>query len=103
MPNDAPSREADLTRSSLEVLLTDATTSGLGRFIPGTSALRFGAQLARHPSRPSANAAHTVRALAAVMAGRSDLVPSPRDRRYADVAWHANWFFSRFMLTHLTV
>jgi polyhydroxyalkanoate synthase subunit PhaC len=103
MPKDAPSPEADPTRSSLEVLLTDATTGGLGRLIPGTSALRFGAQLARHPSRPSANAAHTVRALAAVVAGRSDLAPSPRDRRYADVAWHANWLFSRFMLTHLTV
>jgi polyhydroxyalkanoate synthase subunit PhaC len=96
-------REAHLRRSSLEVLLTDATTSGLGRFIPGTSALRFGAQLARRPSRPRANAADTVRALAAVIAGRSDLAPSPRDRRYADVAWRGNWLFSRLMLAHLTL
>jgi polyhydroxyalkanoate synthase subunit PhaC len=98
-----PSHEADLARSSLEVLLTDATTSGLGRLMPGTSALRFGAHLAQHPRRPAANAADTVRALADVVAGQSELAPSRGDRRYADVAWQANWLFRRFMLTHLAL
>jgi polyhydroxyalkanoate synthase len=103
MSTGATARERDLARSSLEFLLTDAATRGLGRFLPGKSALRFGAQVARHPTRPGANAADTVRALAAVIAGRSDSAPPRGDRRYADVAWQANWLFRRLMLTHLTV
>ncbi len=67
---------------------------------PGTTA-KVAAGLARHPRAAAGRATHLTGDLAKIAAGRSDLRPAKRDRRFADAGWDGNWLLRRVLQTYL--
>ncbi len=85
----------------LDLLLADATTSPLRRFLPGMSGVRFGAALARRPRRVAGRTLGLAAEIAKVGVGRSELAPHEKDRRFADEAWEKNPLFKRTLQGYL--
>jgi polyhydroxyalkanoate synthase len=67
---------------------------------PGTTA-KVAAGLARHPRAAAGRATHLTGDLAKIAAGRSDLKPAKRDRRFADAGWNGNWLLRRVLQSYL--
>jgi polyhydroxyalkanoate synthase len=89
--------------AALDVLLTDAALDGRARFLTPGPAAGVAAGLARRPVRAARRVASLGTELARVAAGRSQLSPAGRDRRFADPAWESSWLFRRLLQTHLAV
>lgn len=87
----------------LDLLLADATSSPLRRFVPGMSGVRFTAGLARHPRRIAGRTLGLAGELAKVGLGRSELAPAEKDRRFADDAWAKNPLFRRTLQSYLAM
>jgi polyhydroxyalkanoate synthase subunit PhaC len=102
---DATTRRGpgDAAAAALDVLLTDAALEGRPRFLTPGPAVRVGAGLARRPVRTARRAASLGAELTRVAAGRSQLRPGRRDRRFADRGWETSWLFRRLLQTHLAV
>ncbi len=102
---DAARDEADEYSTELstplDLLLADATSSPLRRFLPGMSGVRFASSLARRPQRVLGRAMGLGAELARVGFGRSDLEPHPKDRRFSEEAWAHNPFYKRTMQGYL--
>src|ERR1700685_3926166 len=94
--------EAAESASALDLLLSDAALGTLRRFRPDSSMIRFGLSLARRPRTVAPGAVTAGVQAARIAAGRSDLAPAARDRRFADPAWESNPFLKRFVQLHLT-
>ena len=93
---------SEAASAALDVMLTDAALDGplalrQPRRRPSASppASRGGPSARRAASRGSGAE------LTRVAAGRSDLRPGRRDRRFADPAWETSWLFRRLLQTHL--
>jgi polyhydroxyalkanoate synthase len=104
------SREADEAEDAsgpagtpLDMLLGDAARSPLRRFLPGMSGVRFTTSLARHPRRVAGRTGRLVAELARVGAGRSELAPHEKDRRFADEGWSHNPLLRRSLQAYLAV
>ena len=82
--------EAPDVAAPLDLLLTDAAIGIARRFRPAWSLATVGRQLAARPGLAAGQGVALARQLGAVITGRSDLVPEPRDRRFADPAWTQN-------------
>ena len=93
-----PPEDATEAVMGLDMLLVDAARGPLRRMIPpaGTT-LRFGSALARQPGTVAKRAAELARELAAIAAGRSELAPGRKDKRFADPAWTGNPLLRRAM------
>jgi polyhydroxyalkanoate synthase len=89
--------------ATLDLLLTDAARDGRARFVTPGPAVGVAAGLARRPVRTARRVASLGTELARVAAGRSDVRPARRDRRFADPAWQTSWLFRRLLQTHLAV
>jgi polyhydroxyalkanoate synthase len=89
--------------AALDVMLSDAALQGRSRFLSPGPALGVAAGLGRRPLRTSRRLASLGAELTRVAAGRSDLRPGRRDRRFADPAWETSWLFRRLLQTHLAV
>jgi polyhydroxyalkanoate synthase len=87
----------------LDLLLGDAARSPLRRFLPGMSGVRFGAGLARRPGRVAGRTRDLAAELLRVGAGRSELAPHEKDRRFGDEAWAKNPFLRRTLQGYLAV
>ena len=74
----------------LDLLLTDAAIGIARRFRPAWSLATVGRQLAARPGLAAGQGVALARQLGAVITGRSDLGPEPRDRRFADPPWTQN-------------
>ncbi len=85
----------------LDLLLADAGSSPLRRLIPGMSGIKFAAGLARRPQRVVRRGAGLAAELARVGAGRSEIAPAPKDRRWADEAWEKNPLYRRTLQGYL--
>jgi class II poly(R)-hydroxyalkanoic acid synthase len=85
----------------MDLLLTDAALGPLRRLSPGASGVRFAAHLARRPGRVASRSRSFVGELARIGAGRSELAPHPKDRRFADVGWRDNPFLHRTLQAYL--
>ncbi len=85
----------------LDLLLADAATSPVRRFLPGMSGIRFAAGLARHPGRVVRRTAGLGVELAKVGLGRSAVEPHAKDRRFSDEAWAGNPLFKRTVQGYL--
>jgi polyhydroxyalkanoate synthase len=83
------------------LLLADAALGMARRFRPDGSVLRFGLGLARHPGTVGREAAGLVAELSRVAAGRSQLAPARRDRRFSDPAWTGNPVLKRAVQAYL--
>jgi polyhydroxyalkanoate synthase len=95
--------EEDGSRSAepFDLLLSDAARSPLRRFVPGMSGVRFTANLARRPGRVATRTLGLAAELGKVLAGRSELAPGEKDRRFADEAWAKNPLFRRTLQGYL--
>jgi polyhydroxyalkanoate synthase len=87
----------------LDLLLADAGTSPIRRFVPGMSGVRFAAGLARHPRRVAGRTTGLAGELAKVGLGRSALAPHEKDRRFTDDAWSKNPLFRRTLQAYLAL
>ncbi len=65
------------------------------------SGVRFGAGLARHPQRVARRTAGLAAELVKVGAGRSELAPHEKDRRFTEDAWAKNPFLKRTLQGYL--
>jgi polyhydroxyalkanoate synthase subunit PhaC len=84
-----------------DVLLTDAALGTYRRFVPARSALELAGGLARRPATVARRAGSLAVEMTRVAAGRSDVAPSPRDRRFADPAWSDNPLLRRLVQAYL--
>jgi polyhydroxyalkanoate synthase subunit PhaC len=85
----------------LDLLLSDAALGVFRRFVPGGYVGRLGLRLARRPRTVARRVAGLAGDLSAVAAGRSDVAPDRRDRRFADPAWTQNPLLRRLMQAYL--
>jgi polyhydroxyalkanoate synthase len=53
------------------------------------------------PGRTALHYGRYLKELTTVVAGKSDLAPEPKDRRFADPAWQGNALYTRLMQTYL--
>jgi polyhydroxyalkanoate synthase len=86
---------------ALDLLLGDAALGPFRRFVPLPSTARFARELVKHPRSVARRGADLGGELAKIAAGRSDIVPSSRDRRFADPAWTQNAFLRRLVQAYL--
>jgi polyhydroxyalkanoate synthase len=92
---------ADAAAVPLDLLLSDAALGVLRRFVPGGYLGRLGLRLARRPATVARRVTGLAGELGAVAAGRSDIVPDRRDRRFADPAWTQNPVLRRLVQAYL--
>jgi poly[(R)-3-hydroxyalkanoate] polymerase subunit PhaC len=85
----------------LDLLLTRPVFGLADRIAPNLSWHRFARNLARQPRTVASRAATLGKELAAIAAGRSDLVPAKGDRRFTDPAWAGNPVLKRTMQAYL--
>ncbi len=86
---------------ALDLLLADGALGVLRRFRPGGSAVRLAFSLARHPGLVAGQAAGLGAELGRIVAGRSQLGPDRRDRRFADPAWADSPWLRRAVQAYL--
>jgi polyhydroxyalkanoate synthase subunit PhaC len=87
---------------ALDMLLTEgATGSGATRWFPGRAGVTAAAKLAVRPHRVARRGAGLAAELARVAAGRSELEPGRKDRRFKDPAWQGNPGFRRLCQAYL--
>jgi polyhydroxyalkanoate synthase len=87
--------------SALDLLLSDAALGVARRFLPSSSALRFGLGLARRPGTVARRGTSLAGELASIAAGRSAIAPGRKDRRFADPAWSGNPLLARGVQAYL--
>ncbi len=85
----------------LDLLLADATSNPLRRFVPGMSGVRFTANLARHPARVAGRTIGLAAELAKIGVGRSEIEPDEKDRRFAEEGWAKNPLLKRTLQSYL--
>ncbi|MDQ2729614.1 MAG: alpha/beta fold hydrolase [Actinomycetota bacterium] len=83
------SDDADLAEvaAPLDLLLSDAATGPMRRFLPGSATVRFALGLARRPRPVTTKLAELTVELARIGLRRSDLEPDPKDKRFVEPAW----------------
>ena len=84
MSDDATLEEV---AAPLDLLLSDAATGPMRRFLPGSATVRFGLGLARRPRPVTTKLAELTFELARIGLRRSELEPDPKDKRFAEPAW----------------
>jgi polyhydroxyalkanoate synthase len=99
-PDGASDTVADAA-GALDMLLADAALGPARRFVPGMAMARFAAQLARRPRLLAGRLSSLGTELGRIAAGRSQLAPAARDRRFADPAWTQNPVLHRVMQAYL--
>src|SRR3954468_18180701 len=87
--------------AGLDVMLTDATVSGVSRWLPGRALAKTTAKLARRPDKIARTTFGLAAELAKVAAGRSEVEPAKGDRRFKDPAWTGNPAFKRLGQAYL--
>ncbi|MGY1651167.1 PHA/PHB synthase family protein [Geodermatophilus sp. SYSU D01119] len=86
----------------LDMVLVDAARGPLRRMVPPVRTLgALGAALVRKPEAVTGRGGELVRELGRIAVGRSEVAPSPKDRRFADPAWTGNPFLRRTMQAHI--
>jgi polyhydroxyalkanoate synthase len=89
--------------AALDMLLTDAALGVSRRFRPVRSMMTIGGRLAVRPVMAARRGIELAGQLGQIAIGTSPLVPDPRDRRFADVAWTRNPFLRRAVQGYLAV
>jgi polyhydroxyalkanoate synthase subunit PhaC len=99
--SDTTSSAATDATAPLDLLLTDAAIGMLRRVNPGSSGLRLAAGLAARPRLLAGRGRRLAGELARIAAGRSEVQPSRRDRRFTDPGWTGNPLLRRVMQAYL--
>lgn len=99
--SDTTAAEAVGIAAPMETLLSEAGSGPLGRWLPGKEGAKFAAALARNPAPAATQVAEALGELAKVLAGRSEVAPGRKDRRFADPAWTGNPLLRRLVQSYL--
>jgi poly[(R)-3-hydroxyalkanoate] polymerase subunit PhaC len=99
-PAGAPDESADQA-AGLDALLVDAALGRLRWLTPDGSTAKLAARLASHPRSTGQRLGSLAAEMIRIAAGRSTVVPSKRDRRFADSAWSANPLLRRVLQAYL--
>jgi polyhydroxyalkanoate synthase subunit PhaC len=97
--DDAPQRGSDST--GLDMLLTEPSSGALHRFTPGVAGLKAAARIASRPQCLARRTTGLAGELVKIAAGRSEVVPDKRDRRFKDPAWAGNPLYRRIGQSYL--
>lgn len=97
----APGTGPQDVAAPLDTLLADAALGPLRRLLPVPSGLRFLADRTARPGETGARARELLVELGRIAAGRSDLAPGAKDRRFADPAWSGNPALCRALQAYL--
>jgi polyhydroxyalkanoate synthase len=100
---DETEEDSNDVAAPLDLLLADATSSPLRRFLPGMSGVRFTAALARRPKRVAGRALGLTAELAKIAAGRSEVEPNEKDRRFSEEGWARNPALKRTLQSYLAM
>jgi polyhydroxyalkanoate synthase len=95
------SSTVDDLAAPLDTLLVDAAFGPLRRWLPDASTARLAGRLARRPVTTARRLVRLAEELGRVAGGRCDLLPDPRDRRFADPGWHRNPLLRRVVQAYL--
>ena len=93
--------EAAEAAGALDLLLSDAALGAARRFRPDTATLRLAVRLARRPQMVTRRARRLAAELGKIATGNSAIAAPPRDRRFADPAWHDNPLLRRAVQAYL--
>ena len=99
--HEVDDNESTDAAAPLDLLLSDAATSPIRRFLPGMSGVRFTANLARRPRRVAGRTLGLAAELAKIGVGRSEIEAHEKDRRFAEEAWAKNPLFKRTLQSYL--
>ena len=97
--DEAPKRSAEST--GLDMLLTESSAGAAQRWTPGMAGVRAAGRLAARPQRLARRTAGLAAELAKIAAGRSEVAPDKRDRRFKDPAWAGNPVYRRIGQSYL--
>ena len=100
---EAAEPEATGAVGMLDLVLPDATLGTVRRFRPDSSMVRYAARLASRPGTVTRRAGQLAAELAGIAAGKSEIAPDRRDRRFADPAWSENPLLKRAVQTYLAI
>jgi polyhydroxyalkanoate synthase len=84
----------------LDLLLTEAGRGG-GHVLPLGTTVTLGRALVSRPRRVATHAGSLLGELGRVVTGSSSIVPTRRDRRFADPAWTGNFLLRRLAQSYL--
>ncbi|MGY1691100.1 PHA/PHB synthase family protein [Geodermatophilus sp. SYSU D01105] len=99
---DGVAQEPGEAAIGLDMVLVDGARGPLRRMIPpARTTLRFGRALAGRPRVVAQRVGTLASDLGKVVAGRSDIAPSPKDKRFSDPAWSGNPLMRRAMQAHI--
>jgi polyhydroxyalkanoate synthase subunit PhaC len=99
--DSARSAAEDAAAVPLDLLLADAATGMLRRIHLGGAGLRLAAALAGKPRLVAGRGVRLAGELGRITAGRSQVQPSRRDRRFADPGWAGNPLLRRMLQVYL--
>ncbi len=99
--HEVDDNESTDAAAPLDLLLSDAATSPIRRFLPGMSGVRFTASLAKRPQRVAGRTLGLAAELAKIGVGRSEIEAHEKDRRFAEEAWAKNPLFKRTLQSYL--
>jgi polyhydroxyalkanoate synthase len=101
-PAADPPEDAAEAVTGLDMVLVDGARGPLRRLVPpARTTLRFARALAGRPDTVARHSGEFVRELGRIGAGRSEVAPNPKDKRFADPAWTGNPVLRRLMQAHI--
>jgi polyhydroxyalkanoate synthase len=101
-PASDPPEDATETVTGLDMVLVDGARGPLRRLVPpARTSLRFAWALAARPGVVARHTGEFAKELGRIGAGRSEVAPNRKDKRFADPAWTGNPLLRRVMQTHI--
>src|SRR3954447_19415646 len=101
-PSEGDAPEAADAVTGLDMVLVDGARGPLRRLVPpARTTLRFARSLAGKPDVVARRSGELAKELGRVVAGRSEVAPHKKDRRFADPAWSGNPLLRRVMQAHI--
>src|SRR3954447_2039377 len=101
-PSEGDAPEAADAVTGLDMVLVDGARGPLRRLVPpARTTLRFARSLAGRRRGARRRSGEFAKELGRVVAGRSQVEPNKKDRRYADPAWSGNPLLHRVMQAHI--
>jgi polyhydroxyalkanoate synthase len=99
----ASQNSAEAAAAPLDSFLPDGTADMLRRFGPDSAMARWALKLATNPGTMIRRAGQLTTDLVSIAAGKSEITPPHRDRRFSDTAWTGNPLLRRTMQTYLAL
>src|SRR3954468_19878196 len=101
-PSEGDAPEAAESVTSLDMVLVDGARGPLRRLVPpARTTLRFAGSLAGKPDVVARRSGQFAKELGRVVAGKSEVAPHKKDKRFADPAWSGNPLLRRVMQAHI--